>query len=270
MSKVQSPKSNAEGYEAAEARESTNASIQVKQADVGPWTLDIGPGADFGLVVSDLRKSFGAPNGDRLEVLRGVSLSVDAGEVVAIMGPSGAGKSTLLHLLSGLEAPDHGTIEIGGFSIHNARPQALANFRNRRLGLIFQFHHLLRDLTAEENVSLPLAISRMNRHDAKSRAMQMLAQAGLDGRSGHLVGNLSGGEQQRVAVARALVTRPVLVLADEPTGNLDAAIGDEIASSLVSYARNTPATVIIATHNRNLAELCDRTLILQDGRLVAA
>lgn len=270
MSKVQSPKSTTQSSEAAEARESANAAIQVEKADIGGWTLDIGLRADFGLVVSDLRKSFPAPSGDRLEVLRGVSLSVDAGESVAIMGASGAGKSTLLHLLGGLEAPDHGSIEAGGFSVHNARSQALAHFRNHRVGLIFQFHHLLSDLTAAENVSLPLMISRMGRHEADARAMRILKEAGLEGRHSHLVGNLSGGEQQRVAVCRALVTRPALVLADEPTGNLDAAISDEIAHSLISYARDTPAVVIIATHNRSLADLCDRTLVLKDGRLVAA
>ncbi|MDQ5845796.1 MAG: ABC transporter ATP-binding protein [Acidobacteriota bacterium] len=276
MSKVQSPKSTTESSEAAEARKSCNAAAQGEQADIGHWTLDIGPNADigpwtlgFGLRVSDLRKSFQTPSGDRLEVLRSVSLSVEAGEAVAIMGASGAGKSTLLHLLGGLEAPDHGSIEAGGFSIHDAPSQPLAHFRNHRLGLIFQFHYLLHDLTAAENVSLPLMISRMGRHAAQSRAMRILQKAGLGGRSSHLVGDLSGGERQRVAVCRALVTQPALVLADEPTGNLDAAIGDEIARSLISYARDTPAVVIIATHNSSLAELCDRTLVLKGGKLVS-
>jgi lipoprotein-releasing system ATP-binding protein len=270
MSNVQRPKSATESSEAVEPQERAAAAIQGKEADIGRWTLDIGPGADIGLVVNDLRKSFQSPSGDQLEVLRGVSLSVYAGEAVAIMGASGAGKSTLLHLLGGLEAPDHGSIEAGGFSIHNARPQALAHFRNHRVGLIFQFHHLLHDLTAAENVSLPLMIGRMGSHEADARATRILKEAGLGVRSSHFVGNLSGGEQQRVAVCRALVTQPALVLADEPTGNLDAAIGNEIARSLVSYARDTPAMVLIATHNHGLAGLCDRTLVLKDGRLIAA
>jgi lipoprotein-releasing system ATP-binding protein len=223
---------------------------------------------DFGLEVSDLRKSFTSPIGERIEVLRGASFSATAGEAVAIIGSSGAGKSTLLHLLGGLEAADHGTILAGQFAVDRASPSALAHFRNQRVGFVFQFHHLLPDLTAAENVSMPLLIKRTRRREALRRVVQMLAEAGLDGRvSASLVGHLSGGEQQRVAVCRALVTRPALVLADEPTGNLDTAIGDEIARSLVSYARETGAIVIIATHNLRLAQICDRTLVLQDGRL---
>jgi lipoprotein-releasing system ATP-binding protein len=135
------------------------------------------------------------------------------------------------------------------------------------VGFVFQFHHLLPDLTTVENVSLPLMIARTRRAEAMSRSRQMLEKVGLDNRISHLVGHLSGGEQQRVAVCRALITRPALVLADEPTGNLDTAIGDEIARALVSYARENRALVIIATHNRDLAALCDRVLILRDGRL---
>jgi len=220
------------------------------------------------LIVSDLRKSFSSPNGERVEVLRGVSLSASAGEVVAIMGASGAGKSTLLHLLSGLEAADHGSIIAGQFAIDRATPSALARFRNQQVGFVFQFHNLLPDLTAAENVSLPLRITRTSRSDAMRQALLTLAEVGLDSRaSASVVGHLSGGEQQRVAVCRALITRPAIVLADEPTGNLDTAIGNEIAYSLVSYAKSGPALVIIATHNRALAELCDRTLVLRDGRL---
>jgi len=209
-----------------------------------------------------------SPSGERLEVLRGAAFSATAGESVAIMGSSGAGKSTLLHLLGGLEAADHGTILAGQFAVERASPAALAHWRNQRVGFVFQFHHLLPDLTAAENVSLPLLIKRTHRREAMRRATEMLAEVGLDSRvSASLVGHLSGGEQQRVAVCRALITRPALVLADEPTGNLDTAIGDEIARSLVSYARETPAIVIIATHNQRLAEICDRTLVLREGRL---
>jgi lipoprotein-releasing system ATP-binding protein len=220
------------------------------------------------LVVNDLRKSFSSPTGERIEVLRAVSFSAAAGEVVAIMGASGAGKSTLLHLLGGLEAADHGSIVAGQFVIDRATPSALSRFRNKQVGFVFQFHNLLPDLTAAENVALPLMITRMSRREAMRHALQMLEEVGLDSRvSASVVGHLSGGEQQRVAVCRALVTRPALVLADEPTGNLDTGIGNEIVRSLVSYARDNRTLVIIATHNRALAELCDRTLVLRDGRL---
>jgi lipoprotein-releasing system ATP-binding protein len=220
------------------------------------------------LIVSDLRKSFLSPTGEKIEVLRGASFSAGAGEAVAVMGTSGAGKSTLLHLLGGLEATDHGTIVAGQLAIDRASSAALARFRNSQVGFVFQFHHLLPDLTAAENVGLPLRINRLSRPEAMRRATQMLEEVGLDKRtSDSVVGHLSGGEQQRVAVCRALVTGPALVLADEPTGNLDATTGDEIARSIVTYARNSRALVIIATHNRDLAAICDRTLVLSDGRL---
>jgi lipoprotein-releasing system ATP-binding protein len=258
MSKVQSPKSE----DNASALSAFEFERRAGKADVGPWILDPG------LTVSDLRKSFLSPTRERIEVLRGVSFSAGAGEAVAIVGSSGAGKSTLLHLLGGLEAADHGNIVAGRFAIDRAKPSALARFRNKQVGFVFQFHHLLPDLTAAENVSLPLLITRIPRRQAMRRAVQALEDVGLDSRiSASVVGHLSGGEQQRVAVCRALITQPALVLADEPTGNLDTAIGDEIALSLVSYARDNRALVIIATHNRALAELCDRTLILREGRL---
>jgi lipoprotein-releasing system ATP-binding protein len=223
---------------------------------------------DFGLKVTDLRKSFLSSNGERIEVLRGASFSARSGEALAIMGSSGAGKSTLLHLLGGLEAVDHGSVLAGQFAIDRASPAALAHFRNQRVGFVFQFHHLLPDLTAAENVSLPLRITRISRREAMRKAMQLLEEFGLDKRvADSVVGHLSGGEQQRVAVCRALITRPALVLADEPTGNLDASTGDEIARSLVSYARNQQALVIVATHNLALAAICDRTLILREGQL---
>ncbi len=243
---------------------SEDGTIQPKPADLGPRTLDLG------LLVRDLRKSFEAPNGNRIEVLRGVSFSVAPGEAVAIVGSSGAGKSTLLNLLGGLDSADHGSISVGPFAIDSASPSALAQFRNQQLGFIFQFHHLMLDLTAAENVSLPLMIGRSSRKIAQSRAEEMLRSAGLAGRSAHLVSHLSGGEQQRVAVCRALVTTPSLVLADEPTGNLDEANSDTIARSLTEYARKNGTVVVIATHNQKLAELCDRKLHLYDGRLSAS
>ncbi len=268
MSKVQSPKS------ATSETQLSSESLQDKSADFGLSTLDFGQTQNFGqthdfeLSVSDLRKSFLSSAGERIEVLRGASFSVRAGEALAIMGASGAGKSTLLHLLGGLEATDHGTIMAGEFAVHRARPTDLARFRNERVGFVFQFHHLLPDLTAAENVSLPLRITRVSHSEAMSKATKLLAEVGLDKRvASSLVGNLSGGEQQRVAVCRALITSPALVLADEPTGNLDTTTGDEIARAIVSYARNRRALVIIATHNIALAEACDRTLVLSNGRL---
>ncbi|HKB67113.1 MAG TPA: ABC transporter ATP-binding protein [Pyrinomonadaceae bacterium] len=254
MSNIQSPKSVNGTPEAS--------SVQVATADFGLWTLD------FGLEVADLRKSFISAAGERIEVLRGASFSASAGEAVAIMGASGAGKSTLLHLLGGLEATDHGTIIAGEFAIDRAGPAELARFRNERVGFVFQFHHLLPDLSAAENVSLPLRIARISHREAMRQAVQLLEEVGLDRRvADSLVGHLSGGEQQRVAVCRALITRPALVLADEPTGNLDTATGDEVARAIVSYARKRRALVVIATHNLALAEVCDRTLVLSNGRL---
>jgi lipoprotein-releasing system ATP-binding protein len=209
--------------------------------------------------VVDLRKSFTAPNGERLDVLRGVTFAANAGETIAITGASGSGKSTLLHLLGGLETPDHGTINLDG---------TLANSNGRQeIGFVFQFHYLLSDLSAVENVALPLLIARHKRAQAFERALALLKHAGLEARADHPVLHLSGGEQQRVAVARALVTQPKLLLADEPTGNLDAAIGEDIAQSLVNYAHNNSAVLIIATHSPSVAQMCDRSLVLGAGRL---
>lgn len=204
------------------------------------------------LEVVDLRKSFAAPNGERIEVLRGLSFDANAGQCVAITGASGSGKSTLLHLLGGLEQPDHGS---------------LTTFRRESIGFVFQFHYLLPDLSALENVVLPLMIRRSR--GANQRATGLLEQTGLAGRLDHRVSHLSGGEQQRVAVARALITEPQLVLADEPTGNLDACVGEEIGHTLVNYSRTKPAIVIIATHSPHLAQLCDYSLVLEGGRFKA-
>ena len=206
--------------------------------------------------VVDLRKSFIAPNGERIEVLRGVTFTAKPGDSIAITGASGSGKSTLLHLLGGLETADHGTITFDG-----------TNSARRQIGFVFQFHYLLPDLSAVENVALPLLIARHKSTNAFDRARNLLQQAGLAARADHPVSHLSGGEQQRVAVARALVTEPKLLLADEPTGNLDAAIGEEIAQTLVSYAHKHSAIALIATHSASLARICDRSLLLEDGCL---
>ena len=203
--------------------------------------------------VVDLRKSFIAPTGRRIEVLRGVSFTAAAGESIAITGASGSGKSTLLHLLGGLEAPDHGSVSLDGY--------------RSEIGFVFQFHYLLPDLSAVENVALPLMIARWKRDRAFDRATALLEETGLADRAAHPISHLSGGEQQRVAVARALVTEPKLLLADEPTGNLDASIGDQIGHTLVDYARKHSAITIIATHSASLAQLCNRTLILKNGKV---
>jgi lipoprotein-releasing system ATP-binding protein len=222
---------------------------------------------DFGLSVTDLRKSFSSAAGERIEVLRGVSFGADASEAVAIIGASGAGKSTLLHLVGGLEEPDHGRIVLGPLQVDRASRANLARFRRDHIGLIFQFHHLLPDLNAAENVALPLMIARVGRRTAMTQAVQSLGNLALGSLVAQPVGHLSGGEQQRVAVCRALITQPALVLADEPTGNLDASFAGEIGETLVSYARSRGAIVLLATHNERLAQLCDRILVLKDGRL---
>jgi lipoprotein-releasing system ATP-binding protein len=206
--------------------------------------------------VVDLRKSFVAPNGERIEVLRGVNFAAADGESIAITGPSGSGKSTLLHLLGGLEAPDHGSITLDS-----------ASTARRQIGFVFQFHYLLPDLTAVENVALPLLIARWSRKPAFGRALELLQETGLADRADHPISHLSGGEQQRVAVVRALITGPKLLLADEPTGNLDETISAQIGHTLVDYAHKNSAITIIATHSPSLARLCDRSLRLEDGRL---
>ena len=203
--------------------------------------------------VVDLRKSFVAPNGARIEVLRGVTFEAQAGESLAIMGASGSGKSTLLHLLGGLEMPDHGQITLDG--------------HRKQIGFIFQFHYLLPDLSAVENVALPLLIARWKKKLAFERAMLLLEKTELADRAEHPISHLSGGEQQRVAVARALVTEPTLLLADEPSGNLDEAISKQIGETLVDYARKHSAITIMATHSASLARLCDRSLLLEDGKV---
>lgn len=219
------------------------------------------------LTVNDLRKSFRTPRGAELEVLRGVSFAGREGEMLAITGASGAGKSTLLHTLGGLEAADSGSVRLNDFEVTRARGPRLARYRNNEVGFVFQFHHLLPDLTAAENVALPLSIGRAGWRESLRRAARALESVGLTERAEHPVGHLSGGEQQRVALARAIITRPRLVLADEPTGNLDATTGDEIGRLLKSYGRERSAVVLLATHNAHLAQLCDRTLLLEDGRV---
>jgi len=222
---------------------------------------------DSRLLVEGVRKSFRDPAGGALEILRGVSFEARAGEALALVGVSGSGKTTLLHVLGGLEEADAGSARLGDFEILRAARAELARFRGREVGFVFQFHHLLADLSAEENVALPLLVARRGWREARARASEMLKAVGLTERAAHAAGELSGGEQQRVAIARALVTRPRLVLADEPTGNLDARTGAEVGALLVGLSRASRACVIVATHNEELARTCDRRLLLRDGKI---
>ena len=206
--------------------------------------------------------------GTRLPVLRGVSLEVDEGEIVAITGLSGAGKSTLLHILGGLDEATSGEVEIAGERLDLMKAAELARFRNRNVGFVFQFHHLLPEFTAAENVAMPLLIRGEPLKEALATARQYLDLVGLSERGEHKPSELSGGEQQRVAVARALVPKPRLVLADEPSGNLDSQTGDMLHDLLWGLSREEGRTFIIVTHNPSLAERADRVVELRDGVMV--
>ena len=202
-----------------------------------------------------------------LTVLRDLDLAVDAGEMVGIVGASGVGKSTLLHLLGALDRTDQGTIAIDGTDLTRLADDDVVAFRNRRVGFVFQFHHLLPEFTALENAEMPMRIARMPLSEARPRAQELLSRVGLTDRLGHRPGMLSGGEQQRVAVARALVMRPALLLADEPTGDLDESTADSLHGLLQEMHRAYGLTSVIATHNMRLAAACDRVLRLEGGRL---
>ena len=216
--------------------------------------------------VVDLAKSYRTPNG-ALAVLRGLSLRVARGEMVAIVGASGVGKSTLLHVLGGLDRAEQGSVRIGGEDIAAMSAPDLVGFRNRHVGFVFQFHHLLPEFTALENVMMPLRIARRPMAQAKPRAESLLARVGLSERLTHRPGMLSGGEQQRVAMARALAMAPSLLVADEPTGNLDEHTAEALHELLREMHRDAGLTSVIATHNARLAALCDRVLRLEDGQL---
>ena len=205
--------------------------------------------------------------GKKIEVLFRLSLKVKKGETVAILGQSGSGKSTFLSLLAGLDQPDFGNIEIDGTDLTKLKQEDLAHFRSKNLGIVFQQYHLMSNLTALENVSLPLELQRQK--DAETKARKALEQVGLSHRLSHLPSELSGGECQRVALARAMVTKPSLILADEPSGNLDGNTGKEVMNLLFMLCREHEQTLILVTHNHELAKLCDRCLELRDGRLHA-
>ncbi|MEO8071449.1 MAG: ABC transporter ATP-binding protein [Acidobacteriota bacterium] len=217
--------------------------------------------------VEGLVKSYVGASG-RLEVLHGLNLSVERGEMVAIVGASGVGKSTLLHVLGGLDALDGGHVAIGDAAIERMTDEARVSFRNQHVGFVFQFHHLLPEFTAIENVEMPLFIAGQPAAERRGRAAEMLARVGLANRASHKPGTLSGGEQQRVAVARALVCKPSLLLADEPTGNLDEATAADLHRLLRQMHTEHGLTSIIVTHNLTLAATCDRVMRLESGRIL--
>jgi lipoprotein-releasing system ATP-binding protein len=224
--------------------------------------------SDALLRAEGLHKSFAAGGGSVIRVLAELDLAVAEGESLAIVGDSGVGKSTLLHILGGLDRPDLGRVLFRGKDVHEAGARELAGYRNRHVGFIFQLHHLLPEFTALENVEMPFRIGR-RRGDWRGAARRLLARLGLAQREGHHPGALSGGERQRVAIARALAPAPELVLADEPTGNLDPATGAQVFGMLRELQRERPFALVLATHSERLARGCDRLARLEDGRLRA-
>ena len=207
---------------------------------------------------------------ERIHVLRDLELDVEHGEMVAVIGASGVGKSTLLHLLGGLDRPDSGSILVADIDLRALSDGALVDFRNRNVGFVFQFHHLLPEFDAAENVEMPMRIARLPLRDARQRATELLTRVGLGERIVHRPNMMSGGEQQRVAVARSLIMRPGLLLADEPTGDLDETTADSLHDLLREMHREHGLTSVIATHNPRLAAACDRVLRLVHGRLEPA
>lgn len=208
----------------------------------------------------NIRKSY-----DSLQVLKGIDLTVKPGEIISIVGASGAGKSTFLHILGALEKPDAGEIEINGIRITSLNQRKLSEFRNRQIGFVFQFHHLLPEFTALENICIPAFIGGRNRKDAESRAKELLEVMNLSGRMEHKPSKMSGGEQQRVAVARALINNPPVILADEPSGNLDSASAVDLHKLFFKLRELYKQTFVIVTHNMELAGMADRKLTMRDG-----
>ena len=214
-----------------------------------------------------LHRTYRGVAGPELHILRGVDFTLVGGEAVAIVGASGSGKSTLLHLLGVLDRPTAGSVRVGGTDVGTLDDGEAAKLRNRRIGFVFQFHHLLRDFTALENVMVPALIRGVDRGAAKSRATELLGQVGLGARLGHKPRELSGGEQQRVAVARALVNEPHILLADEPTGDLDTATSRDVRDILFEMKERHGVALVVVTHNRELASMAERVLRLREGVL---
>lgn len=211
----------------------------------------------------DIHKRFAT-----VEALRGVNMEVSEGEIVAIVGASGAGKSTLLQILGTLMPADSGRVEIAGTSVADLSEKALAAFRNRHIGFVFQFHHLLPEFSALENVMMPALIGGISRKESESRARELLEMVGMQHRLTHKPVELSGGEQQRVAIARALINRPSVMLADEPTGNLDTANRDEIIKMFMQVRDTLHQTIVMVTHDESLASVVDRKIVMSDGRIL--
>ncbi len=213
------------------------------------------------LVATDLHKRFG-----RTEALRGIDVAIAAGEIVAIMGPSGSGKSTLLHCLAGILTPDHGSVELAGRRIDDLGETERSRLRRTAFGFVFQFGQLVPELTALENVALPLLLGGVARGEAEARAATWFPMLGLDGLEGRRPGDMSGGQAQRIAVARSLVTEPTVIFADEPTGSLDSLAGEQVMELLTAAARSAGASVVIVTHEARVAAYAHREIIVRDGR----
>ncbi len=208
----------------------------------------------------DIYKSYG-----NLQVLKGINLEIQKGEIVSIVGASGAGKSTLLHILGTLDKADRGIVEINGIAVNQLSEKKLSEFRNKKIGFVFQFHHLLPEFTALENICIPAFIAKESRKDAEKKASELLNILNLTDRAEHKPSELSGGEQQRLAVARALTNNPAVVLADEPSGNLDSASSIELHEMFFSLRDQLKQTFVIVTHNNELADMADRKLVIKDG-----
>ncbi len=212
---------------------------------------------------SNIHKSY-----EKLEVLKGVSISIQKGEIISIVGASGAGKTTLLHILGTLDKANSGTVEMNGSFISSLSDSKLADFRNKNIGFVFQFHHLLPEFTAIENVCIPAFIAGTSRSIAEEKAKELLSFLGLAERMNHKPSELSGGEQQRVAVARALINNPSVILADEPSGNLDSSTAKELHQLFFTLREKFNQTFVIVTHNEELANMADRKLVMRDGNIV--
>ena len=215
------------------------------------------------LKAKDIKKSYG-----NLQILKGVNLDVDTGEIITIVGASGAGKSSLLHIIGTLDKPDFGSVEIKGVVINSLSHKKLSAFRNENIGFIFQFHHLLPEFTAIENICIPAYIAKTSKKDAEKRAMKLLELLNLESRANHKPSELSGGEQQRVAVARAMINNPSIILADEPSGNLDSANAESLHNLFVDLRNRLNQTFIIVTHNESLANMADRKIFMKDGQII--
>jgi lipoprotein-releasing system ATP-binding protein len=207
-------------------------------------------------------------NFGELQVLKGIDVSISRGEIVTLVGPSGAGKTTFLHIMGTLLKPASGEVVINGKKVYGMSEKQLSRFRNQHIGFVFQFHHLLPEFTAIENVCIPAFIKKVPRHDAEKKASELLDFLGLGNRLEHKPGELSGGEQQRVAVARALINNPDIILADEPSGNLDSQNRKELHELFFSLRERYKQTIVIVTHDKDLASMSDRTLTMRDGQIV--